>query len=87
MVMTLLPTDWAAEWVRPTTPDFRMVGPVLTEPGKPLPADLEVREALSCLDIMAAIKGPDRLRGVGISSVLQMQCVWWRGLTQVAGFC
>ena len=46
MVMTLLPTDWAVEWVRPTTPDFKMVGPVLTEPGKPLPADLEVREAL-----------------------------------------
>ncbi|CAK0786592.1 hypothetical protein CVIRNUC_009806 [Coccomyxa viridis] len=41
MVMTLLPTDWAAEWVRPTTPDFKMVGPVLTGPGKPLPADLE----------------------------------------------
>ena len=48
MVMTLLPPDWAAEWVRPTTPDFKMVGPVLTEPGKPLPTDLEVEEASSC---------------------------------------
>ena len=44
MVMTLLPTDCAVEWTLPTTPYFKMVGPVLTEPGKPLPADLEVRK-------------------------------------------
>ena len=57
MVMTLLPTDWAAEWERPTTPDFKMVGPVLTGPGKPLPADLEVRGALSCPDSMWSFDG------------------------------
>jgi hypothetical protein len=25
LVMTLVPTDWAAEWLRPITPDFKMV--------------------------------------------------------------
>ena len=57
MVMTLLPTDWAAEWVRPTTPDFKMVGPVLTGPGKPLPPDLEVREILSCPSFDGSCQG------------------------------
>ena len=43
LVMTIAPVDWAAEWLRPVTPNFKLVGPVLAGPGKPLPAHLEVR--------------------------------------------
>ena len=45
LVLTIAPVDWAAEWLRPISPNFKMVGPILSEPGKPLPAELEV----SCL--------------------------------------
>ena len=54
LVLTIAPVDWAAEWLRPISPNFKMVGPILSEPGKPLPADLEVsrlpaaRQELSC---------------------------------------
>ena len=41
--MTIAPVDWAAEWLRPVAPDYKMVGPILSGPGKPLPAHLEVR--------------------------------------------
>jgi hypothetical protein len=42
LVLSMAPVDWAAEWLRPVPPNFKMVGPVLAEPGKPLPADIEV---------------------------------------------
>ena len=42
LVLTISPVHWAAEWLRPTLPSFKMVGPVLAGPGKPLPAHLEV---------------------------------------------
>ncbi len=42
LVLTIAPVDWAAEWLRPISPNFKMVGPILSEPGKPLPAELEV---------------------------------------------
>ena len=42
-VLTIVPVDWAAEWLRPVTPDYKLVGPVLPGPGEPLPAHLEVR--------------------------------------------
>ena len=42
LVMSIAPVDWAAEWLRPMPPNFKFVGPILSEPGKPLPADLEV---------------------------------------------
>ena len=38
----MAPVDWGAEWLRPVTPNFKMVGPILSQPGRPLPADLEV---------------------------------------------
>ncbi len=44
MVLTIVPVDWAAEWLRPVTPNYKMVGPMLSGPGKPLPAHLEVRD-------------------------------------------
>ena len=40
--MTIVPVHWAAEWLRPVTPDYKHVGSVLAGPGKPLPAPLEV---------------------------------------------
>ena len=43
MVLTINPVHWAAEWLRPVTPDYKLVGPILSGPGKPLPAHLEVR--------------------------------------------
>ena len=46
IVLTLAPLDFAVEWLRPLTPDFKMVGPVLAGPGKPLSADLEVSALL-----------------------------------------
>ncbi len=52
--MTIVPVHWAAEWLRPVTPDYKHVGSVLAGPGKPLPAPLEVRHpcgspAASCM--------------------------------------
>ncbi len=46
-VLTLVPVDWAAEWVRPTPPALKFVGPILSAPGKPLPAELEVHLLLT----------------------------------------
>ena len=42
MVLSLSPVDWAAEWLRLKSPSYKYVGPVLAEPGKALPAHLEV---------------------------------------------
>ena len=42
MLMTLAPADWAAEWLRPIMPNFKMIGPLLPEPGKALDSELEV---------------------------------------------
>ena len=42
MVMTLNIGDPAIEWLRPLPPDLKMIGPILPEPARPLPADLEV---------------------------------------------
>lgn len=47
MVLTICNADFAIEWVRPMPPNFKMIGPVLPEPAKPLPADVEVR-LLAC---------------------------------------
>lgn len=47
-MLSIAPADWAVEWLRPMSPNFKMVGPILSEPGKPLPDDLEV----SCLPAM-----------------------------------
>lgn len=41
MVMTLNIGDPAIEWLRPLPPDLKMIGPILPEPARPLPADLE----------------------------------------------
>lgn len=46
-VLSLVPVDWAAEWVRPTPPAVKFVGPILSAPGKPLPAELEVHLLLT----------------------------------------
>lgn len=43
MVLTIVPVDWAAEWLRPVSPNYKLVGPILSGPGTPLPAHLEVR--------------------------------------------
>lgn len=48
-MLTISPTHWAAEWLRAVTPNYKLVGPVLAGPGKPLPADLEVGIPLSSL--------------------------------------
>jgi glucuronosyltransferase len=48
LVLTISPTHWAAEWLRPVTPNYKLVGPVLAGPGRPLAADLEVGIYLSC---------------------------------------
>jgi len=53
LVLSMAPVDWAAEWLRPVTPNFKMVGPVLAGPGKALPANLEVN---LCHDILVHIK-------------------------------
>ena len=47
MLMTLAPADWAAEWIRPIMPNFKMIGPLLPEPGKALNSDLEVSSHVS----------------------------------------
>ena len=41
-MMHIVPADWAAEWLRPVSPNMKLVGPVLAGPGKPLPAQFEV---------------------------------------------
>ena len=47
-VLTLIPSDWAAEWLRPLLPNMKMIGPVLPEPGKPLPSGLQVTSGYIC---------------------------------------
>ena len=42
MLMTLCIADWAIEWLRPLPPSYKLIGAVLPEPARPLPADLEV---------------------------------------------
>ena len=42
LVLTLVPAHWALEWVRPVTPNFKMVGPLLPRPGQTLPDELDV---------------------------------------------
>ena len=54
MVLSLSPVDWAAEWLRLKSPSYKYVGPVLAEPGKALPAHLEVvptcmHDAMICI--------------------------------------
>jgi glucuronosyltransferase len=45
LVMHIISADPAVEWLRPMTPNARMVGPILPTPPAPLPAELEVRHA------------------------------------------
>lgn len=42
MVLSMSLVDWAAEWLRPVSPSYKYVGPVLAGPSQALPADLEV---------------------------------------------
>ena len=42
LVLTITPVHWAAEWLRPVSPNFKMVGPILAGPGRPLPEHIEV---------------------------------------------
>ena len=40
--MHILSADFAMEWLRPIPPNMKLVGPLLPEPPKALPADIEV---------------------------------------------
>ena len=40
--MHILSADFAMEWLRPMPPNAKLVGPLLPEPPKPLPSDIEV---------------------------------------------
>lgn len=40
--LTIIGADPAIEWLRPLPPAAKLVGPVLPEPARPLPTDLEV---------------------------------------------
>ena len=42
LVLHVISADPAVEWVRPMTPNAKMVGPILPLPAQPLPQDLEV---------------------------------------------
>jgi hypothetical protein len=42
LIMHIVSADFAMEWVRPMPPNVKLVGPVLPEPPKALPADTEV---------------------------------------------
>lgn len=42
-VMHLYNIDFALEWPRPLPPNVKLIGPLMPEPPKPLPADLQVR--------------------------------------------
>lgn len=53
MVLSISPVDWAAEWLHPVSPSYKYVGPVLAEPGKALPAHLEVRLCLFARSLAA----------------------------------
>lgn len=47
LIMHVVSADFAMEWVRPMPPNVKLVGPVLPEPPKALPADTEVRHTKS----------------------------------------
>ena len=40
--MHIYSADFALEWTRPLPPHVKFVGPLLPQPPKPLPAELEV---------------------------------------------
>lgn len=42
LIMHVLSADFAMEWVRPMPPNVKLVGPLLPEPAKALPSDIEV---------------------------------------------
>ena len=46
-MLTIVPAHWAVEWVRPVTPNFRMVGPLLPRPAQPLPQECDVSTSSS----------------------------------------
>ena len=48
LVLTISPVHWAAEWLRPVSPNFKLVGPILAGPGNPLPEHIEVTPLPSC---------------------------------------
>lgn len=41
-MLTIAPAHWAVEWLRPVTPNFKMVGPLLPRPAQPLPQEFDV---------------------------------------------
>ena len=41
-MLTMVPAHWSVEWVRPVTPNFRLFGPLLPRPGRPLPDERDV---------------------------------------------
>ena len=49
--LTIAPLHWAAEWLRPVNPDFKMVGPIMAGPGKALSQEFEVQMGLCCLHV------------------------------------
>ena len=47
LIMHILSADFAMEWLRPMPPNVKLVGPLLPEPPKALPADIEVSQTKS----------------------------------------
>ena len=50
-MLTIVPAHWAVEWVRPITPNFRLFGPLLPRPGRPLPDEFDVSTAVHFLPL------------------------------------
>ncbi|CAL5226014.1 g8820 [Coccomyxa viridis] len=58
MVLSISPVDWAAEWLRPVSPSYKYVGPVLAGPGKALPAQFqEYMEAAGAQGVLLVSMG------------------------------
>ena len=81
-VLSIIPQHWAVEWLRPVPPDCKMVGPILPEPGQPLPADLEV----ACAAVMHGTAAVPHCSLPGCHArVLTSACVCMQAFMDSAG--
>jgi len=53
-VMHLFNIDFALEWPRALPPNVKLVGPLMPEPAKPLPTDLQVHYPAPCQFLFSA---------------------------------
>ena len=68
--MHLISADFAVEWLRPMTPNAKLVGPILPQAAQPLPQELEVCTPAGILHFFIAGHAPWTAAGVSYTAEL-----------------